>query len=192
MKHGICWLFHRCQTIFFDTHIHPPFFCKDIDYLRDKYDSNHNNSKFDNSTSAKPTIQNSTLKIQHCAQRNHSCSGKRQSRPFKTQNSTFNIAHSATILALASGKADYNTQHSTLRIAHNSTLPPATIQHRQSRQFKTQNSTLKTQNSTLPKATTQHSKLNIAEGIASGLVSLHRPKPIQSYLLNHFLYWFIL
>ena len=26
------------------------------------------------------------------------------------------------ILALASGKADYNTQHSTLRIAHNSTL----------------------------------------------------------------------
>ena len=69
MKHGICWFFHRCQTIFFDTHIHPPFFCKDIDYLRDKYDSNHNNSKFDNSTSAKLTVQHSTLKIQHCRRR---------------------------------------------------------------------------------------------------------------------------
>ena len=28
-----------------------------------------------------------------------------------------------------------------------------------------------------------NSKLNIAEGIASGMVSLHRRKPIQSYLL---------
>ena len=154
MKHGICWLFHRCQTIFFDTHIHPPFFCKDIDYLRDKYDSNHNNSKFDNSTSAKPTIQNSTLKIQHCAQRNHSCSGKRQSR---LQHSTFNIAHRAQF-NIASG--------------NNSTSAKPTIQN--------------------SKLNTQNSKLNIAEGIASGLVSLHRPKPIQSYLLNHFLYWFIL
>ena len=118
MKHGICWLFHRCQTIFFDTHIHPPFFCKDIDYLRDKYDSNHNNSKFDNSTSAKPTIQNSTLKIQHCA-----C---------------------ATILALASGKADYNTQNSTLRFAQ-----PSKFNIEQFNIAKGDNSTINTQHSTL-------------------------------------------
>ena len=46
------------------------------------------------------------------------------------------------ILALASGKADYNTQHSTLRIAHNSTLNNST-----SAKPTIQNSKLKTQHS---------------------------------------------
>ena len=51
-----------------------PILCKDIHYLRERNDLSNNNSKFDNSTSALPTI-----------------------------------------LALASGTADYNIQHSTLR-----------------------------------------------------------------------------
>ena len=38
-----------------------------------------NNSKLNNSTSAQPTIQNSKIKIQHCAKRNNS--------KFKNQNS---------------------------------------------------------------------------------------------------------
>ena len=54
-----------------------------------------------------------------------------------------------------------NTQNSTLRTAHNSTL----------------------NNSTSAKPTIQNSTFNIA----SGMVSLHRHKPIQSYLLNHYL-----
>ena len=44
-----------------------PIFCKDIHYLRNKYDLSHNKSKFDNSTLPPATIQHSTFKIQHCA-----------------------------------------------------------------------------------------------------------------------------
>ena len=56
-----------------------PILCKDIHYLRDRNDLSNNNSKFDNSTLALPTI-----------------------------------------LALASGTADYNIQHSKIPML----LPP--------------------------------------------------------------------
>ena len=42
-----------------------PILYKDRHYLRNKYYSSHNNSKFENSTLPSATIQHSTLNIQH-------------------------------------------------------------------------------------------------------------------------------
>ena len=106
----------------------------------------------------------------------------RQSRQFKTQHSKFNIAHSATILALASGKADHSKlkiQHLTLRTAQPFLLWQAakpittlniqhcasrTIQHCLRQQFnigKADNSKLKTQHSKLKTQHCRRQQLNI-------------------------------
>ena len=119
----------------------------------------------------------SKLKIEQFKMRlrtiQHSCSGKRQSRlqlsclgkRFYEPSAKLNIQHCAcarlNIEQLNIGKAD----NSTLK-TQNSKLKT------QNSKLKTQNSKLKTQNSKLK---TQNSKLNHAEGIASGMVSLHRP-----------------
>ena len=48
---------------------HTHYIIKKVNCLK-KYELIKKQFKMNNSTSAKPTIQNSTLKIQHCAQRN--------------------------------------------------------------------------------------------------------------------------
>ena len=62
-----------------------PILYKDIHYLRNKYYSSHNNSKFENSTLPSATIQHSTLNIQH---------------------STFNIAEGLSSLKYAQTECD--------------------------------------------------------------------------------------
>ena len=99
----------------------------------------------------------SKLKIEQFKMRlrtiQHSCSGKRQSR----------LQLSCLGKRFYEPSAKLNIQHCAC----------ARLNIEQFNIGKADNSTLKTQNS----------KLNHAEGIASGMVSLHRPKPIQSYLL---------